>query len=692
MSYFRSHNALSRTGSLLFVFCCSLFSVVHAQMRWDGEAGDGQWSTASNWQGDKLPEAMDQVLLDNSLVSSSFTVTLPPGSAAVTVASIVITPGGSNTIQLVLQASNTATPALSTSGDVYGLILNKGAVFMNASGSTGAASLLIHDSLRINNGGQYIHHTRSSHAVMLRLLSRSPGTERGVFVFDVPGGGYTIATTGRTYGTLILDASASGSTAASPFTVNGDLVIKQGVKLQLDITAATTIRGQYIQEGGVFNLASQANSNTVFVQGNCLQTAGSIVASANARPSLVFNGQQLQQVQLTGITNQINIGIDNSTGIQLMAPLTIPYKLQLQNGTVHAGGFLVTLLPGAILVADSLPNNKFIDGALRKEGLPAETYTMFPIGSGQTKRWLSLHNASGNYTALFTNANPASLATAPPSQLHHTSALEYWTLKADAQGAGGANVELSFNNVNSGGITDMATLRVAQLQSGSWTTIGNTATSGSAGAAGSVISEAVATIAGEQFFTLASATTQNPLPINLLSFTAAAHEPEILLKWSMAASSQPAAIELQWANEQQTYTTLARFHPAPGQVNYSYTDKNVLTGKRYYRLKTITADGAVDYSEVLVVLSKAAPMPLQLYNAVGSSRPMLRLGATETGQASIEVYDMMGRLVCRQTTMLQRGSNLIAIQLPPAFSGMYAVRLLRPGFATLITTGMSISK
>ena len=392
-------------------------------------------------------------------------------------------------------------------------------MFVNSSGSSSNASIVVNDSMQINNGGQYTHNTRSSHAVLVSSLSKAPGTEKGIFEFDVPGGGYTIASTKRTYGTLIFSSNASAgsqvyaSSAASALTINGDFIINAGVTINLDLTAATIIYGNFIQKGGIFNLASQPNSNTIFIKGDLTQTAGTITETSTGLPAIELNGTVNQKITLNGaIVNSVDVKINNMAGITLLSGLVLPYHLNLINGIVNTNSFLVTLPAGCGLQADSLNNNSFINGALRKEGLAATDHFLFPVGKDITQRWLELKNATGNYTVEFFKANPNTLATVVGTGIHHTSSIEYWSIKADASPAPAASVELSFDNVNSGGVTDMATLRVAQLVSGVWTNMGNSSTTGTAGSSGSVVSNPINMFdPSVRYFTLASSDEfQNP--------------------------------------------------------------------------------------------------------------------------------------------------------------------------------------
>ncbi|MEO6314554.1 MAG: hypothetical protein ABIU63_09995 [Chitinophagaceae bacterium] len=680
MLYIFYENTGPRIRSLLCMAVCVLSLQGMAQVRWDGEGGDGEWTTGANWVGNIVPLPSDDVLLDNSLFASGYTVALPPLTSVVTVRSIIILPAAGKLIQCTLPATNTATPALVTTGPGYGITIYNGGIFMNASGSSSSVALSISDSLRINDGGQYIHHTRSGHAAIVSVLSKRPGTEKGIFVFDVPGGGYTIASTGRTFGTLVVDGTASGgiqvyaTSAASPLTINGDFIIKPGVTVNLDITAATIIKGDYLQEGGVFNLASQANNNIVYVQGNLLQHGGVITETAGGFPAIECNGSGNQGILLTGIANDVALRINNNAGVSLAADLVLPYQLSLISGTVHAQSFLITLLAGCSLSADSLYNNNFIDGALRKRGMVGVSHFLFPVGKGITKRWMEVKEATGDFTVEFFKSDPHLLAAAAGAGIHHISSIEYWSLQATSIPS--AKIELSFDNVNSGGVTDMATLRIAQLASGSWADLGNTGTTGTPGSAGAVTSNSSTVFdAGNNYFALASSDAfQNPLPLQLLSFNWRVNDAAVILRWTTAASWRPAYFELQSSLDGNHFSKLNTIPFVNGQTNYQYTDWSIGEKKPYYRLLIAEQNGLRLYSKTIYAAQNAEqPVVIRLLPSVVTANAELLIESSADQKVQVKIQSSDGRLMHATKLLLLRGKNRLPLQLSGFAAGVYVI-------------------
>jgi hypothetical protein len=488
-------------GQPLLLFALLLYVPSFSQLRWDGEAGDGQWMTAKNWAGDIMPGITDDVILDNALLAGSFTVNFPGGNSSIQVRSVSISPGTGNTIELILPVTNLATPAFKTLGAVYGMVIGNGGIFKNASGAGNGIPVVIADSLKINNGGKYIQNSSSSHAPVVMVLSKAAGTEEGVFEFDIPSASNTISLSGRTYGKLVFLSNAMNG--AITYTASGintvmiksDLQLGAGVTLSLNLADTLFIGRDLTQQGGTFNLGNSTRKLVTVVNRNLVQSpTGVISKTGTALPELVLGGTSNQQIDCKGIIkDNIAVKINNAAGATLTSPWALPYKLSLVNGKITTSAVnILRLLPGCSIVADSTSENSFIDGPLRKEGLSGASQFLFPVGKNRITRWLELKNASGNFNVEFFDSNPEQISKNYGAGIVSLSQTGYWVIRSDASPSPSAAVELSFNGISSGMGADLSYGRVAKLSNNVWLNYGNTAYTGSAGFRGSIVSNNVA--------------------------------------------------------------------------------------------------------------------------------------------------------------------------------------------------------
>lgn len=304
-----------------------------ATVYWDGGGGDGLWATATNWVGDVLPVAGDDVVLDNlNGVPGTYTVTLP--NTAVTVRSLTITPAGVNTITLLLPTTNTLSPGFQTTGSIY---INNGGLLKNTS-PAGSPTITVgataSDSLYIYNGGTYEHNTNTGITNIIDKLSRAPGTEFGLVHYNFKASGSTsLAMQGRTFGSLEFSAgnapsaltyTSSGTTNASPVVVRGHF------KVNSPATFSSTIIGG-------FSFAGNFTNNGVF----------SYNPTGSANPgtrSLYFNGSGNTQV-ISG-TGNFNLG---SVFIKMEVSSGAVVNLQRSISTLSTGDSVV-VQPNATLI------------------------------------------------------------------------------------------------------------------------------------------------------------------------------------------------------------------------------------------------------------------------------------------------------------------------------------------------------
>jgi hypothetical protein len=259
---------------------------------------DNNWATVANWTGctgGGAPVAADSVLLDNSLKAGTYTLSLPTGAVNTTIVKLTITPGAGNTITLVLPSGNTNNPGLTVGDSTIAtddLILNNGGVFQNSSGAGAGNGIAFasaaNDTMRINNGGRYLHNTLRGNAGIVSQLSTAAGTESGIFEFDVPGlATFSLSASGRTFGSLTLTRTAGAASytvsGGSALTIKGNLTINTGVTFSSTMTGALNLAGNLTNNG--VNLAIPATQAVNF-NGNTTVTGSASVSIASAASTI----------------------------------------------------------------------------------------------------------------------------------------------------------------------------------------------------------------------------------------------------------------------------------------------------------------------------------------------------------------------------------------------------------------------
>ncbi|ULQ56687.1 hypothetical protein KJS94_00570 [Flavihumibacter rivuli] len=505
-----------------------IFQMAIAQKRWTGLSGNNSWADPGNWESGLVPVPGEQVILDNAYVPVGFVVVLP--NTAVSIASLTIAPSQGNVIELVLPASNTISSAtgsleprgFSVTGSGYSLVLENGAVFRNASGSASGYSIRIGDSIRINDGGRYIHQSRTGHAELVSRLSRLPGTEMGVFTMANTDAASTISLSGRVFGSLELIAGGAtgitsySSTGTNQALVRGNFILGEGVSFSLHFSDTLFVGGNMELSGPVLNLASGNRSSVISLKGNLLQYKGSLneTNQLGQTGTIFLSGVKPQLLDCRGEwKDSVILKVRNMAGVRLVSPLSLPYQLHLERGVVTTSqGAILALEANAKVLVDSASDQSYIEGPLQKKGLNKDAF-LFPVGKDGKQRWLMVKEAMGDFSVTYWRKDPDGLGGSIGPGLDHISSNEYWEIKGSA--GADAVVALSFDHEWSGGVNELASLRVAGLQSGIWSDLGNIAVTGAALASGSVTSQWRTTIPiPSGYYTLASSTLfANPLPV-----------------------------------------------------------------------------------------------------------------------------------------------------------------------------------
>ena len=191
------------------------------------------------------------------------------------------------------------------------------------------------------------------------------------------------------------------------------------------------------------------------------------------------------------------------------------------------------------------------------------------------------------------------------------------------------------------------------------------------------------------------AVIENIVPVEFVSFTAAASTNGILLNWKTATETNNYGFEIERRtvnNEQQTMNSWQNigFVQGAGTVNspkeYSYSDASVSSGRYVYRLKQIDQNGTFKYSVSVevsfmvpsdFVLEQNFPNPFNPKTAISYQLPV-------TSNVTLKVYNVLGKEVATLVNgTKEAGSHTEQFNASHLASGVYFFKLTANQFSSV---------
>jgi hypothetical protein len=266
--------------------------------------------------------------------------------------------------------------------------------------------------------------------------------------------------------------------------------------------------------------------------------------------------------------------------------------------------------------------------------------------------------------------------------LDHVSRCEYWILERET-GTQPRNVTLHWDG-NSCGVTLLSDLRVAHWDATaptpSWFDRGNTATTGNE-LAGTVTS-GTNNLFGP--FTLASISSQNPLPVTLLSFVGQVQDGRGILHWRTASEKDNAWFELLSSGPNDTeWAVVELLGRVPGAgdswtvQDYRFVDDRPnKQGTYYYQLRQVDYDGTTTLSGVVPLTYLDNPAAPSIFPNPITAESMLSVTVNLEGTLEVRVLNALGQLVSSTAIGVDAGSQRIPLgNLVPSASGVYFLEL-----------------
>ena len=420
-----------------------------------------------------------------------------------------------------------------------------------------------------------------------------------------------------------------------------------------------------------YNQPSQFQGN-VTVGGAAPVTFGANLGTA------IFSGNSPQAINKSGaaapVFRRLEMNKPSNT-TTLNTSILVTTSATFTSGVLHSDAINIIGFADNATSAGGA-NASHVDGPVIKTGNDA---FVFPTGDNGIFRPIAISapsNVSHSFTAeyFFTPQAFGGPSTYDPS-FYSVSACEFWTLdRAPAIGGSNVSVTLSWNSADCSGpyVGDPSTLRVARWNGSSWANHGNGGTTGNA-AAGTIVTSGV--VSAFSPFTLASTTSVNPLPIELVGFVATPVGNSVELGWGTLSELNNDYFTIERSLFGVEFEEVARIKGAgttTTRQTYGYVDTHPHYGASYYRLKQTDFNGSTSFSNIVKV-DLGAPDQILVYpNPVARSTTALI-----DHKGSFALFNSMGQRVL----VIDNNDELDTRGLP---SGVYTLKSSDGRFTRLV--------
>ncbi|HEY8388806.1 MAG TPA: T9SS type A sorting domain-containing protein [Parasegetibacter sp.] len=408
---------------------------------------------------------------------------------------------------------------------------------------------------------------------------------------------------GRIYPNFIVDAQFSYNLPlGSDWTIKNKLIIKNGSGFTLRPSAGT---GNLIIEGGI--ICEDGSTMNVGI----ISWSGMIKFHGDTQTLAGYPGQSSVYIERMEV---------NLNGLRLNMPVSVGLMLSLKKGIIYTDpvNILTFEAAGYTISGPSqfthLPYSNFgneqsyIDGPVKKLGLVNGEVFVFPTGNQGIFRPLILKNVTGDFQVVYRRNDPHNLNPQHVLPLHHFSQLEYWEITGSENAT--AQVELSFADPNSGGVTNLDDLRVCQLLEQGWEANAIDGYLGTAGSNGSITTSSLQNFG---YFALGSVSALNSLPVNNIKASLSNWNGKIAIDFQTVKGSTAAYYIIQQSTDGRKFVDIDLIKaggpedPADYRRIFPPPDEPI----SYFRVKMTGIDQKEIFSNVLTY--KAPKPALKVY-------------------------------------------------------------------------------
>ncbi|HLY68353.1 MAG TPA: T9SS type A sorting domain-containing protein, partial [Puia sp.] len=166
------------------------------------------------------------------------------------------------------------------------------------------------------------------------------------------------------------------------------------------------------------------------------------------------------------------------------------------------------------------------------------------------------------------------------------------------------------------------------------------------------------------------------LPLNVISLTAVEQSNDIALQWDIRGNINGNEVfDIEESNDGKEFHNIAVIDAEQNISHYSVYDNNISAAQQFYRVKQISQNGLISYSEIISIKTLVGQQIWVYPNPVTNNNNLnIVINSSKTGSLELSLFDLSGKMLNSSNHSLQNGRNQLNFGLNNILEGTYILK------------------
>jgi type IX secretion system substrate protein len=171
------------------------------------------------------------------------------------------------------------------------------------------------------------------------------------------------------------------------------------------------------------------------------------------------------------------------------------------------------------------------------------------------------------------------------------------------------------------------------------------------------------------------------LPVTFTTIKATQKDISVLVEWNVENESGMQQYEVEKSSDGTNFLQAGIVAALnKGAASYSWTDTNPIEGNNYYRIKSVSKDGKINYTKILKVVIGNLTANISVYpNPVTDGAIHLQMKNEASGVYGIKLMNSLGQVIFISKIAHAENNSTETISAGQLPKGIYQLEVIKPG-------------